>query len=107
MDKNVAFVLLIVAAGLDIVANLMMKKSDGFRHKAYGLGGIAAVCIAFGLLSKVAQVMDLAVAYALWGALAIFGTVISARILFGQKINRLGWLGITLILASVYILKTA
>lgn len=84
-----------------------MKKSDGFKYKIYGIAGITLVCIAFGLLSLVTRVMDLAVAYALWGALAIFGTAMVARIIFGQKINRIGWLGIALILTSVYLLKTA
>lgn len=107
MDSSTAFFLIVVSAGLDIVANLLMKKSDGFRHKLYGIGGIVVVWVAFGLLAQVSKVMDLAVAYALWGALAILGTAISARILFGQKINRIGWLGIVLILASVVILKTA
>ena len=107
MTNNTAFLLIIIAAVLDIIANLLMKKSDGFKHKLYGFGGIALVCGAFGLLAQVAQVMDLAVAYALWGAVAIFGTAMSARFIFGQRINRIGWLGIMLILASVYLLKTA
>ena len=107
MDKNMAFFLIVVAALLDIIANLMMKKSDGFKNKAYGIGGIVLVCFAFGLLAQVAQVMDLATAYALWGALAVFGTALSARFIFGQKINRIGWIGIMMILASVYLLKTA
>ncbi len=105
MDKNTAFLLIVGSAILDIIANLMMKKSDGFKHKIYGIVGISLVCMAFGLLSLVAQVMDLAVAYAMWGALAIFGTAMSARFIFGQKINRIGWLGICLILGSVYLLK--
>lgn len=107
MDKNTAFLLIIASAILDIIANLMMKKSDGFKHKLYGVAGITLVCLAFGLLSLVAQVMDLAVAYAMWGALAIFGTAMSARFIFGQRINRVGWLGIAMILGSVYLLKNS
>lgn len=106
MSSNFAFLLIALSAVLDIFANLMMKKSDGFKHKLYGIGGIALVCLAFVLLSFVSQVMDLAIAYALWGALAIFGTAMSARIIFGQRINKIGWLGIAMILASVYLLKT-
>ncbi len=107
MDKNLAFLLIAASAILDIMANLLMKKSDGFRNKVYGVSGILLVCVAFTLLSWVSQVMDLAIAYALWGALAILGTALSARFFFGQKINRVGWVGIVLILSSVYILKTA
>jgi hypothetical protein len=46
------------------------------------------VCMAFSLLAKATEVMDLTVAYVSWGAMAIMGTVVSARILLGQKLNR-------------------
>lgn len=107
MTTDLAFLVIIIAALLDIVANLLMKKSDGFKHKKYGIGGTFLVCVAFGLLAQVTTVMDLAVAYALWGAIAIFGTAMAARYWFAQKINRVGWLGICMIVLSIVLLKSA
>lgn len=41
------FALVILAAILDIVANLFLKKSNAFRHKGYAIGCILMVWAAF------------------------------------------------------------
>lgn len=53
---------------LEIIANVFLKFSDGFRRKAYGLLSIAAVLGAFSALSQAVKGIDLSVAYALWAA---------------------------------------
>lgn len=105
MSMNFGF--LVIAAILDVTANLLLEKSDGFRHKKYGIPALIMVCVAFTLLAQVAQVMDLAIAYVTWGAMAILGTVTAAWFLFGQRLNWIGWLGIATIFTSIVILKTA
>lgn len=105
--KDFYFLLIILAAGLDIGANLLLQKSDGFRHKRFGIPALLMVCIAFGLLAQVTQYIDLTVAYISWGAVAILGTVISARYLFNQRLNRIGWLGIAMILVSIVLINFA
>ncbi len=107
MSRNLAFFLIAAAAMLDIAANLLLEKSDGFKHKAYGIPALVMVCLAFTLLSHVTQVVDLTVAYVSWGAMAILGTVMMARICLGQKLNWRGWLGIGVIMGSIILLKTA
>ena len=102
-----SFLLILTAAGLDIGANLLMEKSDAFKHKRFGIPALIMVCTAFTLLAKVTQTMDLAVAYITWGAFAILGTVLSARVMFNQRLNRIGWLGIAMIFASIVLLNTA
>jgi spermidine export protein MdtI len=101
------FLLLILAAVLDIIANLLLQKSNAFRRPQFGIPAIIMVCMAFSLLAKATEVMDLTVAYVSWGAMAIMGTVVSARILLGQKLNRFGWAGIIMILTSIVLMKTA
>ena len=101
------FGLLVIAAILDVTANLLLEKSDGFKHKKYGIPALVLVCLAFTLLAQVTQVMDLAIAYVTWGAMAILGTVVSAWFLFGQRLNWIGWLGIVVIFSSILVLKTA
>lgn len=54
---------------LEILANVLLKFSDGFRRKLYGLMSIAAVLGAFSALSQAVKGIDLSVAYALWGGL--------------------------------------
>ena len=100
-----SFLIIIVAAGLDIVANLLIKRSDGFKKKHFGVPALILVCVAFTLLARVTPVIGLAVAYITWGAFAILGTVIAARILFRQRLNSVGWLGILMIFTSIVLLN--
>lgn len=105
--KSYYFVFIILAAALDIAANMLLEKSDGFKHKRYGIPALFMVCLAFTLLAQVTRFIDLTVAYVSWGAFAILGTVACGRIYLGQRLNKVGWLGIMIILASIVILKTA
>ena len=59
---------------LEILANVFLKFSDGFRRKVYGLMSIAAVLGAFSALSQAVKGIDLSVAYALWGGFGIAAT---------------------------------
>ena len=66
-------IIVLGAALLDVVANMAINRSLGFRHKGWGLLGILLVLCAFTLLSEAVSTgrIDLAVAYATWGAIGI------------------------------------
>jgi spermidine export protein MdtI len=102
---NIHYVFIFIAAVLDICANLLLEKSDGFKHKRFGIPALVMICLAFTLLAQVTPYIDLAVAYISWGAMAILGTVFSARILFGQKLNWIGWIGIAMVFSSIILLN--
>jgi spermidine export protein MdtI len=104
---NIYYLFIVAAAALDVGANLLLEKSDGFKHKRYGIPALCMVCLAFTLLAQVTKFVDLTVAYVSWGAMAILGTVLSARVLFGQKLNWIGWTGILMIFSAIVLLKTA
>lgn len=97
--------LIIGSAVLDLIANTCLVLSQGFTRLFYG--GVALVCVglAFWLLSFAIRVIDLSVAYALWGAFGILGTSLIGWFKFGQKVNGQGWIGIGLILVGVGILN--
>jgi spermidine export protein MdtI len=105
--KDFAFLMIIGSAVLDVAANMLLKKSDGFRNKRYGIFALILVCGAFAFLAEATKTLDLAVAYVSWGALGLLGTAIAARVFLGQKINRYGWLGIFMVIGSVVLLKTS
>lgn len=98
---------LLVAIFLEIVANIFLKHSDGFRRMSYGVLSLLAVLAAFSALSQAVKGIELSVAYALWGGFGITATVAAGWILFGQRLNRKGWLGLTLLLAGMIIIKLA
>ncbi len=97
-------VLVIVAALLDVVANIALKASNGFANKFYGFIAFAVVILAFYLLLLALEYMPLAVAYSSWGAIGIIGTIIGGRIFFGERLNAIGYVGVALVLCAVVLL---
>lgn len=95
------------SALIDIAANMMVAKSQGFRRPGWGLGAIVLVWIAFALLGQAVKSMDLSIAYAMWGAIGITGTAVFGRILFGHRLRPTGWFGIALIAVAVAVLSAA
>lgn len=59
---------------------------------------------AFSALQAVKGI-DLSVAYALWGGFGIAATLAAGWILFGQRLNRKGWIGLVLLLAGMIMVK--
>ncbi|SSL86865.1 Spermidine export protein mdtI [Klebsiella pneumoniae] len=88
---------LAIAIVLEIIANVFLKFSDGFRRKIYGILSLAAVLGAFSALSQAVKGIDLSVAYALWGG----------WVLFGQRLNNKGWAGVILLVAGMVLIKLA
>ncbi|WP_236096418.1 DMT family transporter [Helicobacter sp. MIT 11-5569] len=97
----------ILAAILDIIANLTLNKSDGFRNLKWGILSVLLVWLAFYLLALSLEGMKLAVAYTLWGSIGILGTTIGGWVFFKQKLKPIGWIGIFIIILAVITLKTA
>lgn len=98
---------LALAIGLEIVANIFLKYSDGFRRVLYGVISLVAVLAAFSALSQAVKGIDLSVAYALWGGFGLVATVAAGWVLFGQRLNRKGWVGVVLLLAGMMLIKFA
>ena len=96
-----------LAIVLEILANVLLKFSDGFRRKLYGLMSIAAVLGAFSALSQAVKGIDLSVAYALWGGFGIAATLAAGWVLFGQHLKSKGWMGLILLLAGMIMIKLA
>ncbi|HDG1680859.1 TPA: multidrug/spermidine efflux SMR transporter subunit MdtI [Kluyvera ascorbata] len=92
---------------LEIVANIFLKFSDGFRRKGYGILSLVAVLAAFSALSQAVKGIDLSVAYAIWGGFGVAATLAAGWILFGQRLNKKGWIGLALLLVGMVIIKLA
>ncbi|KJH67340.1 SMR family transporter [Chromobacterium violaceum] len=104
--KTVYLLFVLASALIEVGANLMLEKSDGFRRRVWGVGAILLVWLAFALLGQAVKGMDLAIAYALWGSIGILGTAIGGRLLYKQKLKPIGWAGIGIVAAAVVTLST-
>lgn len=97
---------IILSAFLDIFANLLLKKSDGFRYKIWGIGAIVLAILAFVMLSFSLKFdIPLSVAYSTWGAVGIIGTCLGGWIFYKEKLNKIGITGIGVVLCAVVLLN--
>ncbi|WP_425147796.1 DMT family transporter [Deinococcus sp.] len=106
MSAALAFVCLACAALLDVWANLLLKRSDGFRRPWPGVAALALVLCAFGLLGLSLRAVTLSTAYAVWGGLGIVGAALLSRRLEGLRFTPAAWAGLALILGSVLVLHS-
>jgi len=97
--------LVLTSALLDIIANILLAKSEGFRKKKIGFIALALVAVAFWILSIAVKELDLAIAYALWGCFGILGTSISGWILLGQSMRPTAFAGMALLICGIVLLK--
>lgn len=98
---------ILIAAGLDIIANLMLARSQGFKKIYYGILSLICVGVAFLSLAYATQGLDLAVAYAMWGGFGILGTSLGGWFLFGQKLKPSAWIGIVILIGGIISLNLA
>lgn len=96
---------LILAVVLEILANVFLKMSDGFRRYWLGILSLIAVLGAFSALAQAVKGIELSVAYALWGAFGLIATVAAGWILFNQRLNYKGWGGVVLLLIGMVLIK--
>ena len=101
---SLSLLAVIVAALLDIVANLLLAKSQGFRRKFMGFASLGMVGLAFYALSLAVRDMDLAVAYAMWGSFGILGTSLGGWLFFKQRLKPCAFAGMGLLIAGMLLL---
>ena len=98
------FAALILAAFLEVTANFFLAKSLGFTRLSYAVTALIFVALAFTFLAYAVRGMDLAVAYALWGAFGVLGTSLGGWVLLGQRMRRNAWLGIIMLIGGMVLL---
>lgn len=99
-----SWLFLLIAILLDVVANIVLKLSDGFRRKQHGIFSLLCIMGAFACLAQALQIIELSVAYAFWGAIGLCLTVLCDYFLFGQKLTSLGWFGMLFMVLGVGLL---
>lgn len=101
---GVATLFVILAAVLDIFANLCVAASRGFKRVWYAIAAYILVGAAFYSLSLAVQTMDLAIAYAMWGVFGLMGTVLGGWIMFRQTPGPIAWVGMGVLIIGIILL---
>lgn len=99
-------VLLGIAIVSEVCGSTMLKLSQGFSKPLPSLGFVIGFGIAFYCLSLALKDVSLGMAYAIWSGAGIVLTAIIGVILFNEKVDSWGVIGIVFILIGVVILNT-
>ena len=100
-----SWLILLVAAALEVVWAVGLKYTNGFTRLWPSVGTIAAMAISMYLLALAARGLPIGTAYAVWTGIGAVGTAIFGLFLFGEPANTGRLICIGLIVCGVVGLK--
>ncbi|MYL22962.1 EamA family transporter [Halomonas alkaliantarctica] len=99
------FVYLVLAIVAEVVATSALKTSMGFTRLLPSIVVVVGYGVAFYLLSLALRTLPVGVAYAIWAGLGIVLVTLVGIVVFGERPDWPGILGIGLIVAGVVLLQ--
>lgn len=99
------WLLLALAIVAEVVGTTALKASDGFTRLVPSLIVIVGYAVSFYCLSLVLRHIPVGITYAVWSGLGIVLITVAAFVLYGQRIDLAGWIGMGLIIAGVLVLN--
>jgi len=96
------YALLGVAIVSELLGTTALKLSDGFSRPLPSLGVLVGYGVAFYLVSLTLEDLPVGVVYGTWAALGIVGVAAIGVVVFGERVDLAGAVGICLILVGVY-----
>lgn len=103
MSVHLAF--LGISIVLDILANIALSLSKGFKRKYWGVLAVMLIMAAFAFLALAVQGMSLIIAYTVWGVLSIAGTAVVMWLFLDQPMNRTIVVGLTILILAVVLMQ--
>ncbi|MDM7942079.1 MAG: SMR family transporter [Hydrogenophaga sp.] len=100
-----AWMMLGLAIVAEVIGTTALKASEGFTRLVPSLIVVVGYGVAFYCLSVVLKSVPVGVAYAVWSGLGIVLITAVAWLLYGQRIDAAGLLGMGLIIAGVVVLN--
>lgn len=99
------FVYLVLAIIAEVIATSALKASMGFTRPLPSLLVVGGYGVAFYLLSLVLRTLPVGITYAIWAGLGIVLVTLVGVVIFGEKPDVPGIVGIGLIVAGVVMLQ--
>ena len=96
-----AWVIVLVAIGLEVMASLCLKAAEGFTRPLPIVGVIVGYLASFALLSVALKTLDLGPVYAVWAALGITGATIGGVVFFGERLSAVSVVGVAVLIVGV------
>lgn len=99
------WIFLCVAIIAEVIATSALKSSEGFSKSIASVIVVLGFIIAFYCLSLTLKTIPVGIAYAIWSGVGIVLVTIIAWIVFDQKLDVWGIIGIALIMSGVLVLN--
>lgn len=99
------WILLAIGIVFEVGATTALKFSDGFTKWGFAALALAGFGAAFYMMSLVVRTMPVGVAYSVWAGAGIGAITLVGAVVFEQKIDGYGYLGIGLIALGVIVLN--
>ncbi|WP_439114819.1 SMR family transporter [Hydrogenophaga sp.] len=100
-----AWLVLGMAIVAEVIGTSALKASEGFTRLVPSVVVVLGYAVAFYGLSLVLKTLPVGIAYAVWSGLGIVLITLVAFVMYGQKIDLPGLIGMGLIVAGVVVLN--
>lgn len=100
-----SWIYLSIAIFAEIIATTALKKANGFSVLGPSIVTISGYAIAFYFLSLSLKSIPVGVAYAVWSGVGIVAISLIGLILFKQRLDTAGMIGMGFIVVGVLILN--
>ncbi len=100
-----AWLYLTIAILAEVIGTSALKSSEGFTRLWPSVTVVVGYGLAFWMLSLTIKTIPVGIAYAVWAGAGIVLVALIGWVLFQQKIDAMGMLGIALIISGVLVLN--
>ena len=102
-----AWLVLLVAGGLEIVWAYFLKQSDGFTRLGHSAIAVVAMIASLGLLTLAMRSLPLGTAYGVWTGIGAAGTFLVGIFVLGEPAGALRLAAAAMILGGIVLLKVS
>ncbi len=98
------YIFLALATVACVAGSSALTASDGMKNKKYGLIGVLTFAVSYVLFSRSILTINLSIAYAVFCGVGIIISGIISKVVFKQKMTKIGVACMILILAACIII---
>jgi quaternary ammonium compound-resistance protein SugE len=102
-----AWIILVIAGGLEVVWAFYMKQSAGFTRLAPSVVTVVTMIGSFALLALAMRALPLSTAYPVWTGIGAVGAFVAGVMLLGEQLNLMRVLAAVLIVAGLVLMRVA
>lgn len=99
------YLFLAVAIVAEVIATSALKASEGFTQILPSIAVVLGYGIAFFFLSLTLRTIPVGIAYAIWSGVGIVLVSAVGWVVYGQKLDLAGFVGLGLIIAGVLVVN--